>query len=151
MSRAYNVMFNATMTQSASISYGTLIGTAAIRPRLFEIEMGSDATPADGAVKFQIQRSTAAGTTPANPQTPTPIDPGDPACLSTFNGSYATSPAFTTLLFQWPQNQRATFRWVCAPGKELVLPAAANAAINLSAPVVAGSAVNYAYTWAFDE
>ena len=150
MARSYSCVWGGTGTQSATVAYGTLTGAATVRPKVYDILVGSDATPADNAAKFVLQRSTATGTTPTT-VTPAPIDPGDPSSLSSFASTWATAPSFTLAIFQWAQNQRATFRWVAAPTKELVLPNAANAGLNFSVPVVAGSAVNWVFTLEFEE
>jgi hypothetical protein len=52
--------------------------------------------------------------------------------------SAPTLTAGATLL-NWAQNQRATFRWVAAPGKELVIPATTAYGIVLMNPVLTGA------------
>ena len=62
--------------QNAAASDITILGltsAATIRPHLFHITFGSDATPADQAFNMVLQRYTAAGT--ATSVTPVPQDP----------------------------------------------------------------------------
>ena len=153
MARSYSLDTTGTVAASATLPFLTLIGTAAVRPKLFDIIVGSSATPADNACKFQIQRCTTAGT-PGSSLTPTPEDPGDPACVSTSGLlTFSVGPTLTAgaMLLQWSQNQRATFRWVAAPGKELDIPATASNGLALMTPTVAGTAVIYDVHVAFEE
>ena len=123
-----------------SVAVGTdksavsLISAATIRPRLYDLIIGCVATPADAATNWAVQRFTADGTGTAF--TPIALDPADPAPLATSKSNYTVEPTVTaaTFLFQASINQRATFRWVAAPGGELVAPAtAANGLVVKSA------------------
>jgi hypothetical protein len=128
-------------TNTAATTIVELRSTTAIRPHIYDFILGSDATPADNAAEYVLQRTTTAGTSTAF--TPVAIDPGDPAATATFGQAHSAEPTYTAaaLLLDIATNQRATFRWVAAPGGELVLPAAANG-VGLQVITVAGSAVN---------
>lgn len=147
----YSAVWNATNTQSTTVPIMTLTAAATTRTRLIEFDQGSDATPADNAGTFLFRRHS---TTPASGTaiTPAPIDPADPASLSSaMSGPSIGAPTLGTSLFQFAVNQRATFRWVAVPGYELVIPATAQAGISMLPTVVAGSAVNTVGTWIFNE
>lgn len=146
MARRYAIAGNATNTQSATLPLVTVIGAATIRPKVYDITFGSDATPADNAGKFAFQRCTTTGTVGSS-ITPQALDPGDPAALcSSGLAVFSVGPTLTASAFvlQWAQNQRATFRWVAAPNGELVIPATASNGLALMA-LVTTTAVNYAF------
>lgn len=157
MSRKYAVNGNCVNTASATLPLGILIGATTIRPLIYDILVGSDATPADNAAKYNIQRSTTTGTwagTGGAAITPQALDPADPAALATANqGIASVGPTLTAAAFllQWAQNQRATFRWVAAPGSELKIPATANNGLALMSQVVGGSAVNESFCFLYEE
>lgn len=114
----------------ASPDDSTLTITAdATRPRrmkVYDFTIGSEATPADNALVHTVQRCTAAGT--ATAVTPLPLDPADAATESDGGENHTIEPTYTAdaILFKAAFNQRATYRWVAAPGGELVLPATAS-------------------------
>ena len=101
-------------------------GTTPRRNKISEFTIGSEATPADNALVHTLQRLTAEGTFTA--VTPQPLDPADAAALSDAGENHTVEPTYTAneILHKIAMNQRATYRWVAAPGKEFVLPATAN-------------------------
>lgn len=144
MARSYSINGSATTNASATLPLLTVISTAAVRTKIYDVVVGSDATPADNAAKFQFQRCTSAGTAGSS-ITPQAIDPGDPAAVTTSGlAVFSVGPTLTAsaFLLQFAVNQRATFRWVAAPGKEMVCPATASNGIALMNPVVGGSNYN---------
>lgn len=154
MGRKYAVSGSLTAQNSTTAPQSDLRGTTAIRAMIYDLIVGSAATPADNAARFQLQRSTTAGSTPTTSITPQAIDPGDPAASSTCDqGTYSTNPTLTAsaFLLNWSQNQRATFRWVAAPTSELVIPATSNNGIALVNPAIGGSAVAYEWLMLFAE
>lgn len=128
-----------------------LTGSAAIRPKIYDMTVGSDATPADNAYEFVLQRTTAAGTSTAI--TPQKLDPLTSAAVATAGEVHTVEPTYTAneIVLQWAQNQRATYRWVAAPGGELIFAAAAAAGIGMQTITVAGSGVNINVTQHFEE
>ena len=119
-----------------------------IRPSLFDIVIGCDATPADQATRFVIQRFTAAGTTTA--VTPEPLDPGDPAALAAAGANASAEPTYTSgkILQTIPLNQRATFRWVADPTKGYKAPATASNGLGCQSVAATGTATHYSeFTW----
>ena len=126
--RDYSVNGNGTNTQSATLPLVTLISTANIRPRIYDLMFGSGASPADNAARYIVQRCTTAGT-PGSSITPQALDPGDPVALATSGlAVFSVGPTLTAnaILLQFAVNMRATFRWAPKEGKELVLPATAS-------------------------
>ena len=138
-------------TNTATTSILGLTSATTVRPRIFDLIMGSDATPADNAAKYVLQRYTAAGT--ATSVTPQAIDPGDPAALASAGKAHTVEPTYTAsaIMLHWAQNQRATFRWVAAPMSEIVLPATAANGVGIQSITVAGSAVNTNATILYEE
>ena len=157
MGRRYNFSSNCVSgTGSATLPIANIVGATTVRPKVYDITCGFDATPADNAFKFNIQRGTTAGTlggAGGAAITPKPLDFSDPASLITANqGVCSVGPTLTAneFLLAWAQNQRATFRWAAAPGSELLLPASATASLNLMA-LVATASVNCATTILYEE
>ena len=102
-----------------------LTSTTAIRPSIYDVIFGSNATPADNALQWLLQRYTAAGT--ATAVTPQPLSAGDPAATATAGEDHTAEPTYAenAILLNISANQRSTQRWVASPGGEIVLPATA--------------------------
>lgn len=115
--------------QNLSSTYKSLLivnsssTTQARRGRVYDLLMGTNGTPADNAVEFDVSRQTAAGT--ATAVTPNALDPADPACLAASSANATAEGTITanSSVFLIGINQRASYRWVAAPGSELVFPA----------------------------
>jgi hypothetical protein len=120
-----------TGTQSTvSGSYKSILSIAATsgslrRGKVYDLLIGTNGTPADNYLQWDISRMTAAGT--ATSVTPQALDPADVAALGTANNNYTAEPTITasSSLLNVGVNQRASYRWVAAPGSELVFPATA--------------------------
>lgn len=148
MARRYSVDGRDTNTASTSIL--GLTSAATVRPKVYDIIAGAYGTPADYAAEYYVQRSTAAGTSTA--VTPQALDPADPASLCAAGEAHSVEPTYTAnaILLSFAKNARATFRWVAAPGGEIVLPAtAANGVGILSVQV--STAYTEAFTIHFEE
>lgn len=145
----YGVEMNRTASTTASL--GT-IGADATRPRRgkwYDIMFGSEATPADNAFRYIVQRCTALGTSTA--VTSQPLDPADAATESDAGENHTIEPTYTAgaILLAVGLNQRATFRWVASPGGELVYPATASNGLGVQTPT--SSAVAITSTVHYDE
>jgi hypothetical protein len=140
MARSYSVFAGGIAAQnSATVPQAQLVGAATIRPKIYDLLIGSSSTPADQAAQFVLKRSSTASTG-GTAVTPSPIDPGDPAALAAaMVAPSMTAPTLGVALLQFAMNQRATFRWVAAPTKELVIPATAANGITLLNPVLTGA------------
>lgn len=123
LQRKYSYSGSATNT-SAQTFFG-ITSASTIRPFIYEYVFGSSGTPADQAARYQLQRTTAAGTSTA--VVGQAIDPADPAPLSVGGRAHSGEPTYTASAFldEIGINQRVTFRWVAYPGGELVMPSTA--------------------------
>lgn len=137
---------NATTETTGSI---TADATRPRRGKLYDAIFGSEASPADNPFLWRVARITAAGTSTA--VTPQPLDPADAATETDAGENHSAEPTYTAgaILLHVPLNQRATFRWVAAPGGELVWPATASNGLGIIAPV--GSAVIVTVQTHFEE
>lgn len=130
-------------TASTSLSVGNVVADAT-RPRrgkFYDLIFGSEASPADNPFLWQVQRCTTAGTSTS--VTPQALDPGDAATESDAGENHTIDPTLTAnaILLSIALNQRATFRWVAAPGGELVYPATASNGLAVRTPTSSAVAV----------
>lgn len=146
--------FSAKMQRTASttLPVGSLVaaGSSMRRAKVYDILIGSEATPADNAFLWQVQRCTAAGTSTA--VTPQSLDPSDTLASTIVAGENHTVDATRTanaFLLTLGLNQRASFRWVAAPGGELLIPATASNGIAIM--TTTSSAVAVSTTVHFEE
>lgn len=102
-----------------------LISSNTVRPNIYDIIMGSTSTPADAVLSFILQRFGTLGAGSA--VTPVPLDPDETGLQCTASQTYTTEPTYNAnqILLDIGINQRATQRWIAAPGKEINLPATA--------------------------
>ena len=121
---------------TVSGSYKSVLSVAATtgslrRGKVFDLLIGTNGTPADNYLQWDISRMTAVGT--ATSVTPQALDPADTAALGTAANNYTAEPTITanSSLLNVGVNQRASYRWVAAPGSELVFPATANNGLAL--------------------
>lgn len=130
---------------AASITIGVASieapATGMRRAKIYDLMFGSDATPADNALTWELQRCT--GTTATGTAvTPNAMDPADALAVTvvksalTANNSVLTAGAIPISI---SLNQRATFRWVAAPGGELMIPAVATNGFQIMTPTAGGT------------
>jgi len=131
MSRKYAVDFSDTNTTATTM--GAITSTAAIRPEILMITLGSRATPADNAVGYLFQRYTAAGTFTS--VTPQALDPGDPAATGTAGENHTAEPTYTAnaILLHLDMNMRPHLIWQVLEGRGLKMPATAANGIGCQA------------------
>lgn len=105
----------------------TVISATTVRPRVFDLLVGSSTTPADQTWQLVVGRSTTTGTAASNPAA-LGLDPNEAAALATVGITHSAEPTYTAggSLLDVSINQRATFRWVASPGCELMAPATAS-------------------------
>lgn len=128
---------NAGTQQGTAATYvGALLGltganAAPRRIKLYDILIGTNGTPADNFMEWDVSRITAAST--ATSATPQPLDQADAASLTTTTVNSSTFGTITanSNVFYVGVNQRASYRWVAAPGGELVSPATSSAGFQL--------------------
>jgi hypothetical protein len=145
----YSVEMNRTASTSFSVGNITADATRPRRSKLYDITMGSEAAPADNVFLWTVQRCTTAGT--ATGVTPSPLDPADAATETDAAENHTGDPTYTSgaVMLSIPLNQRASYRWVAAPGGELVIPA--TAANGLGVRTLTSTAVAVTATIHFDE
>lgn len=142
--RKYAVVGNATTAASATLPLLTIISAATIRPQIYDYTISSDATPADNAAKYVLQRCTTTGTV-GSAITPQALDPADPAALhSSGLAVFSVGPTLTASAFlgQEAVNQRATFRFIAAPEGNIIMPATASNGVAFMSTVTGGSNFN---------
>ena len=132
----YSASGNQTLQSSASGDATALSFAAqstAHRCMVYELWMGNEGSPADQVSVYHIARVTTDGAGSA--VTPSPLDPGDRASQCTCLENHTTEPTYTSggEILEIPLNHRATFRWVAAPGGEIVTPATDNNGLGLKA------------------
>ena len=93
------------------------------RAWVYDVMFGADGTPADNVLVYKIARQTSTGTRSAI--VPPPLDTGDAAALTVVGVATTIEPIVTatTQLIEIGVNQRASYRWIAAPGGELIMPA----------------------------
>lgn len=131
----------------------TLLGitaTTAVEPTVCFQSIGCQDTPADSAIEWYIQRSTAAGT--ATSVTPQNLGPGTTASTTTAGKNHTAEPTYTSnaILWRMALNQRASHTIVFDTEGGLAAPATSNNGLGLY-PVHASSTVNCNATWHFVE
>lgn len=121
----FAVDFQRTASTTACLGSMTSDGTRPRRLRVYDAVIGSEATPADAAILWTFRRCSAAGTSTS--VTPQNLDPASSTTEYDAGENHTIEPTLTAgaILLNIPLNQRATFRWVAAPGGELVMPATA--------------------------
>lgn len=133
--------------QALTTTFKTLInlsaGATPRRIKVHEFVFGTDGTPADNAMTWDVSRSSAIGTGTAG--VIVALDSADAAALSVSTINQTVEPTVTANSSQWAagMNQRATHRWVAYPGQELVIPAttAAGLAFRAKSPGYTGTGV----------
>lgn len=109
-----------------------VIGSSAIRAMLVGACFGLPTNPnaTDFYMTMAIAKTTAAGTAGSSP-TPAPLDSGDPASVCAGAITHSAEPTYASvLLLEIPMNQRSTFRWEAADGREFIAPATSNNGIG---------------------
>lgn len=136
MARYGNQVLKPTTSLTVGVASIEEPGSGMRRIKLYELSAGSDAgTPIDNGLRFEVNRSTTAATGTA--VTPEPLDAADAAAVTLFKSNLSVQGTNTAgkIPLQWAQNTRTTYRWVAAPGSEIVIPATANNGLHINTPV----------------
>lgn len=115
---------NLTTTYKTLMSLTAATGATTLRRAyIYDAMFGADGTPADNVITYKMDRQSTVGT--GTSATGTGLDAADAASLITGNVNSTIEPTVTanTQLIEIPMNQRASYRWVAAPGGELIVPA----------------------------
>jgi hypothetical protein len=145
---ASNVNATTPTPQVMTTTFKTLLNlnigaTTFRRIKVHEFVFGTDGTPADNAMTWDVSRSTTIGTGVAG--VVVALDAADSAFLGTATINHTVEPTVTANSSAWAagMNQRATHRWVAYPGQELVIPATTlnGLAFRAKSPGYTGTAV----------
>jgi hypothetical protein len=147
----YAVEMNRTSSTTASLGGISADATRPRRSRLYMLSFGAEATPADQALKWIVQRFTAAGTSTG--VTPQPLDPADAATESDAGENHTVEPTYTAgaILLAVALNQKATFLWQTLPEMGLVIPATASNGLGIQTPVISSGTPAITATAHFEE
>ena len=146
MPRRYNVTGTIATMSSSYKSAVSIAATAAVRPTVYDFSVGTSGTPADNSTQWEaIRMSGTVGTSTAS--TPNPLDSGDPAATGIGATNYTAEQGTPGVIIFGPLdlNMRATYRWVAAPGGELICPPTAANTINLRSLSTAYTGVSDAH------
>ncbi len=115
--------------------YASTTGTTSLvrRGKVYDILVGTNGTPADNYVEWSLGYLTAPSTSAL--VSANPLDQADAAAASGTIANSTTEGTFTSSGERWyvGVNQRASYRWVAAPGSEIVWPATSSAGYALRA------------------
>jgi hypothetical protein len=114
--------------QALSTSYKTLLtitaATATLtRAMLLDLTIGTNGTPADNVMEYDISRVTALGTGTSGTLNPNDGTIRAAGSVLTLNHTAEPTVTATSSLLYIGMNQRATYRWVADPGGGFVIPA----------------------------
>ena len=113
------------------------VGAGAFRRgKLYDLLVGTNATPADNYLEFDVELVTLA-TTPtgivstliSSLSSTYALDPADVAFVAAMSINSTGEVGVTAVTERWYVgiNQRASYRWVAAPGSEILYPANSSA------------------------
>ena len=137
MARSYllfanNLAVGSNSYPQISAQFATAAGAA--RMRVFEFDIGQgQSAPSDYSSEYTIVRTATAVVSGGTSTVPTQTDAGDTAAGA--SGIIANTGSTTmtqTVVFGVSVNMRATFRWVAAPTKEIVIPSAQYSGVGLN-------------------
>ncbi len=130
MGSSYSNLIIVAPSSGAMVSNGASVGLK--RGKIYDILVGTNGTPADNFMEFDLARVTASTTltwtgSVSSVSSGYPLDPADPGfqAFVTINTSAGSSAGSIATGEPWYVgiNQRASYRWVAAPGSEIVYPA----------------------------
>lgn len=122
-----------TTTYVGSLVGLTSSGTTPRRGKVYDILIGTNGTPADNYIEWDMSRVTTNST--ATFLAAQALDQADSAALTNVTVNSSTAGTITTgsNVFYVGVNQRASYRWVANPGSELVWPATSSNGFQLRA------------------
>jgi hypothetical protein len=106
------------------------------RYRVYDFSSGFTlASPSDNLLTVTADRFGTTNDGTGDAETPAPLDTADAAAGTTCLVNHSAEPSsyLTTEVFKIAQHMRATYRWVAAPGKEIVMPDTANTGVGFFA------------------
>jgi len=137
MSRRYSIYDSATASAAQTIL--GLAGATSQEGHVYELIVGSQATPADQAINYKLAASAGIATGSGASLVPEPLSIGGIAAQSNGKITYASEPTYSgNPLLRFSINQQATFRWVTASDEGIVLSASATAGVGIQVTSVTG-------------
>lgn len=133
----YHVIGDQTVASPDDTTLSLEAPGSAKRFKLFEFISGFTlASPSDNLLSMRVHRFvTADGVGSA--RTPNPLDPADGPSVTTALNNHTTEPTtYSTdeeVVGPFGQHMRVTYRWVAAPGKEIVVPNTASVGLGFLA------------------
>ena len=110
------------------------------RGKIYDILIGTDTTPGDTVVYWDLARQTtwlSSTNTYTSALTSASslfaLDTADYTCWLGLQGNSTLEVTYTAEVWSIGINQRASYRWVAAPGSEFVIPAVSSNGIGLRA------------------
>jgi hypothetical protein len=136
MSAVYHTIVE---TNNSTNATGTYLGLR--RGKWYDILIGTNAAPADTYVEWDVVRCTYGTSTAITTggilqlssfSSNLNLDLADaaPVAAISINSSVETYLTAATEVWYVGINQRASYRWVAAPGSEMVYPATSSASVN---------------------
>ncbi len=139
---------------AASTVSGATISGQLRRGKIYDLLIGTNGTPADNYLEWDVARVTAGATTTngagsiSSVSSNYTLDPADAGFVGYAMINSSNEGNITPLGSLWGLgiNQRASYRWVCAPGSELVYPAVSSGtgsnglALRVKSPSYTGTA-----------
>ena len=128
------VAINANSSQGWTVGIGGA-NASPRRGKIYDILVGTAGTPADNYVQWSVVEFTGNTTAAGTVSTPVKLDQADAAAtsLAVINSTANGTITVNSELWFVGINQRASYRWVAAPGSELVWPATSSAGLVLRA------------------
>ena len=125
----------ATTYKTLCAVYASTTGTTSLvrRGKIYDLLIGTNGTPADNFVEWSVGALTAPST--SSLVVANSLDQADAVAASGTIANSTTEGTFTSSgeRFYVGVNQRASYRWVAAPGSEIVWPATSSAGFGLRA------------------
>jgi hypothetical protein len=129
----YSDSGNQATTSTSNKTATSLQSIAGLRPEIYEFTIGAASAPnsTDCTINGTLQASTTAGTSTAF--TPFALDPKYSAASAICGINFTVEPTYTAGSTYWVMgiNQRATYRWVAAPGGNIAIVGTANNGVGM--------------------
>jgi hypothetical protein len=149
----YAVPMSATLATGETLGSIRADATTPRRQKWYDIMIGTTSTAGDAQVRWTVTRVSAAGAGTATAVTPALLDPADAAALADCHENFTAEPTTydSVSVLAIAVNQRASFRWVAAPGGEIVTAATASIGAGIRTPVISTGTPDGTVTVHFEE
>ena len=143
MSDKYGVGLQQTAISTVTAATGTdavgeLLATVAVRARVYDWVIGQGSAAGDTTIRWEAARATTSATGTGVVENALDFDAPTAEILAEDEVTVGPTVTADEQLLDFDINQRATFRWVAAPGGELVIPAIAASTIFFNASESSG-------------